>query len=241
MSIYNVIAYLLTDGGIGAEGRIYLANNSKAVIEDFRKQVVEAFGDQKFGFTKADNSTIIRFSNNKVRKQLLSYSNSYRTRHCNTHPKCPRTKDKKTLACNCPITGLPDVSIPREILLADKETKRQFLMRVFTADGGACLSFRKRKDRNDRIETRRMIVLRCDHPVLLKAYSHMLLQLDIVHRIDNTQIQIERLDSIRKFSDEINFLPGVYADRSKSWHRLEKRQILQIILNPNLSRPKVRL
>lgn len=241
MTVFNLIAYLLTDGGIDSQGRVYVASNSKAIIRDFKRQVTSAFGNQKFGFSKSRNAIQIRFSNNKIREELLSYSKSYRTRPCNVHPKCPKWRGNKSRSCNCnPITGVPDAIVPKEIILADKEVKKQFLMRVFTADGGTCLTFRKRKERNNRIEIRRMIVLRCDHPILLKAYCDMLSEFGIQFRVNGTQIQIERIESIRKFRDEINFLPRVNAERSKSWHKFEKRQLLEFMLDPSLLRPKVR-
>lgn len=239
MSEFNLIAYLLTDGGIGSRGEIYVASNSPAIINDFKKQTIETFGKQHFRFTKVDKATMIKFNNNEVRKQLLTRSPTYRTRPCNIHPVCPNwSKRYKSRACICnPIVKMPPTIVPKEILLASKDVKREFLMRVFTADGGPCLSFRKR---GNRIETRRMVVLRCNHPTLLKSYSNMLLEFDIPHRIDNTQIQIERKESIRKFKEEINFLPNVNVERSKFWHGIEKRKMLDFLLDPSLLRPKVR-
>ncbi len=240
MSEFNLIAYLLTDGGIDSRGQMYVASNSPAIIKDFKKQVIETFGKQNFRYTKVDKATMIRFSNNKVKNQLLTRSPTYRTRPCNVHPVCPKwSKKYNSKSCVCdPITKMPPTIVHKEIIAAKKDVRRQFLMRVFTADGGPCLSFRKR---GNRTETRRMIVLRCNHPTLLKSYSDMLLKFGILHRIDNTQIQIERIDAIRKFKEEINFLPRVNVERSKIWHGIEKRKMINFLLKPSLLYPKVRL
>ena len=46
------------------------------------------------------------------------------------------------------MTGIPPTIIPKEIMNADKEIKKEFLKRVFTADGGPVLAYRKRGNRN---------------------------------------------------------------------------------------------
>lgn len=221
MSVFNVIAYLLTDGGIDSQGRIYFANNDLAVIEDFKQQATSAFGNLKFGYTKARKSTIVRFSNKSVKNLLLKYSPSFRTRLCQEHPKCRGN-------CLCDkSTGLPPTKVPEEILNADKEAKKEFLSRIFTGDGGPVLTYRKR---GNRTETRRMVVLRCNHPTLLESYKKMLSEFGINFRINGTQIQIERLDSLRKFRESVNFLPNAKVGRGKNWVGVEKRQVLDKML-----------
>ena len=139
MSIYNIVAYLLTDGGIDSKGRIYFASTSGVPIEDFKTEVMETFNKQKFSFTTATAARVIRFSSSNVREKLLSLSPSYRTRPCNVHPICPKLKsNKRTLNCICEKrrNNYPPTQIPDEIMNGNKEIKREFLKRVFTADGG---------------------------------------------------------------------------------------------------------
>ncbi len=221
MSIYNVIAYLLTDGGIDYHGRIYLANNDDVVIEDFKQQVINTFGNVHFGYSRARNSRIVRFSNHQIKNLLLQYSPSYRTRPCNVHPRCHA-------GCSCnPETKLPPARIPEKIMNAHKNIKKEFLMRIFTADGGPVLTYRRR---GKHIETRRMVVLRCNHPVLLNSLKKLLSEFVISFRTNGTQIQIERIESLKKFRDNINFLPGATVGRGKRWIGVEKSKVLDKML-----------
>jgi intein/homing endonuclease len=237
MSIHNVIAYLLTDGGIDANGRIYFSNTSNVLIDDFKNQVEESFGTQKFSFTKAGRTQIIRFSNNKVKKQVLKLSPSFRTRSCKTHPICPGLKGETKVCPCCDGTKcyeeFPPTRIPDEIMNSSNLVKKEFLTRIFSADGGPVLT---KRNRRNYIEIRRMIILSSSHPTLKQQYKDLLLGFGIIPRDNGTQLQIERREDIEKFKNEINFLPGVVVTKGKRWLGLEKRKVLEFM---SLPRPKV--
>jgi hypothetical protein len=238
MSIESVIAYLLTDGGISADGRIYLASTSDVIIEDFRKEVMKTFGSQKFSFDRAGSAKVIRFSSTKARKTLLALSPSYRKRACRNFPQCPRIKDPKCRVLSClscePIDGFPPTKIPEIIMNGNKEVKQSFLMRVFSADGGPVLTERNRRNY---LEIRRMIILSCSNPILQAQYRKLLSEFDIKSRKNGIQLQIERKEDIEKFKTQINFLPGVVVTKGKRWKDIEKRKVLEFMCLP---RPKVR-
>lgn len=238
MSIEKIIAYLLTDGGISADGRIYVANTSDAIIEDFKKQITETFGPQKFSFNRASSAKIIRFSSAKARETLLALSPSYRTRACEKFPKCPRVKNPKfrVLSClKCESTnGFPPTKIPDIVMNSNKEIKQSFLMRVFSADGGPVLTERNRRNY---LEMRRMIVLSCSNPTIQAQYMMLLSEFGIKPRKNGIQLQIERKEDIEKFKNQINFLPGVRVTKGKRWKGVEKRKVLEFMCLP---RPKVR-
>ena len=236
MGIENIIAYLLTDGGISADGRIYVASTSNVIIEDFKKEVTETFGPQKFSFNRATSAKIIRFSSPKAREILLTLSPSYRTRACGNFPPCPKVKNPncRVLSClNCaPINGFPPTKIPEIIMKGSKEIKRSFLMRVLSADGGPVFT---QRNKENRIEIRKMIVLSCSNPYLQTQYVQLLSEFGIKARKNGIQLQIERKEDIEKFKSQINFLPGVVVTKGKKWKGIEKRKVLEFMCSP---RPK---
>jgi hypothetical protein len=238
MSVENIIAYLLTDGGISADGRIYVANTSDVLIEDFRKEIIETFGPQKFSFNRAGSTKIIRFSSAKARKILLAFSPSYRTRACKKFPQCPRVKNLKCRVLSClkceSTNGFPPTKIPDIIMNGNKEIKQAFLMRVFSADGGPVLTERNRRNY---LEIRRMIVLSCSNPTIQAQYMTLLSEFGIKPRKNGIQLQIERKEDIEKFKSQINFLPCVTVTKGKRWKGVEKRKVLEFMCLP---RPKVR-
>lgn len=122
---------LLTDGGVSKASKnlyeIYITNNSETLLRLFKVCISEIFGQQKFYEYKSKTVSKVKITSYKIANFLFDFSPSYRTRRCDTYPKCSRMKDRISCKFCLPMACYPPVKIPDFIANGTTEIKRENL------------------------------------------------------------------------------------------------------------------
>lgn len=234
--LVRLIALLLTDGGISKASKnlyeIYITNNSNIILNMFEACIEDLFGKQKFYRYKFKTVKKVKITSKEIGIYLLKFSSSYRTRPCNTYPKCL----DKTLCRICrSINGYPPARIPKFILNGKIEIRQEFLKIAFSADG--CIEFyenknKKNNKKSNKKSIQRRISLFCSNPYILKQFKTMIKKCGFNITFTKTEIRITGKKQLNKFKNEIGFLDGVVvSSKSKFWCGYDKNELLRIVLN----------
>lgn len=170
-TLAQLVGILLTDGGVSKISKnlyeIYITNNSETLLQLFKDCISKIFGQQKFYEYKSKTVNKVKITSKEIADFLFNLSLSYRTRPCDTYPKCSRMKNKISCKLCLPDNGYPPVKIPDFILNNNDELKREFLKVVFSAEG--CVEFYENKYRyKNKTGLQRRVSLSCYNPRLLK-------------------------------------------------------------------------
>lgn len=239
MTLAQLIGILLTDGGVSKASKnlyeIYITNNSETLLNLFKVCICELFGQQKFYEYKSKTVRKVKFTSDRIAAFLFAFSSSYRTRRCDTYPRCSRVEDRIPCSVCLPDEGYPPVKIPDFISNGTAEIKKKFLKVAFSAEG--CVEFYENKYKNKaKTGLQRRVSLSCYNPNLLKQYSDMLKSLGYKISITKTEIRITGKEQLAKFSNEIGFLNDVYvSSKSKYWNNFDKNELLRLVLSSYLN------
>jgi len=100
----------------------------------------------------------------------------------------------------------------------------EFLQIVASAEG-----YVKIWERDGDLEA--SVGIACAHPSLARSYCYMLKRLGIKCVFDGRAVVIRQKESIKIFSDKINFLNGVtVSEHSPKWKGYEKKELLEKLL-----------
>ncbi len=211
-SLGNLIGLLLTDGCVSDNRFLIFHNKSEVVHEEFRKYVVELFGDVHFTQRLEMNGTKrTQVTSKRIVSELLELSEM--------------TTFRKKQFDN---GGFPQTRLPKFINNLSKDSKSKFLQAIFSADGSISVSARWHK-RNNSWEIRRRIELTCKNPYLREDFYTLIKNFGFYPRVSNENITMERKSDIAGFTDLVRFIPNVkIGGDSKYWKGFEKNQVLDL-------------
>jgi len=239
IKLVHLIGILLTDGGVSRLTKnlyeTYITNNSEVLLKLFKECISKLFGHQKFYEYESKTVSKVKVVSNYIANFLFSLSLSYRTRPCDTYPKCRKSEDHISCKSCEPENGYPPVRIPQFILKGKDKIKKEFLKVVFSAEG--CVEFYENRYKSkNKVGLQRRVSLSCYNPHLLKQYSEILRSLGFKISITKTEIRIGGKNQLMKFKKEIGFLNNIYVSRkSKYWNGYDKKELLELVLSSYLN------
>ena len=222
-------AFLLADGCLTSTEKgnymMVFYNRSKALLSTF------ADAATRLGSKPHVLQDRVVIYDNKLARSLLELTPSYRTKPCDSRPKCPRSRGLSHGPCaRCtPLvignTRWPPTRIP-EPVFTDPGITRSYLRILFSCDGGVELRHRRA---SGRLILERRISITSAHPLVRAQIVKLLSSLGISARVEGPHVLIYRKRSLRIFADEIGFLPGALVVRGKHWRGYEKARVLELL------------
>lgn len=206
-------ALLFTDGSlIPDKYQINFANTSKELIEIFCNLVYDVYKHKLpknsvgKGAGRKQKLYIAQFKSKDICNDLLKDVFGY------------KTKSVKTF-------------LPKQWFKFSHKELSYVLRSVFDADGGCSLRISWKKKKRC-YEIQREVFIACENSHLRNDYKKLLNKLRIKTGESSGKITITNLDSIKLFKNLIGFSKNVHVGYdSKHWQGLEKRNLLNLILN----------
>lgn len=221
----NLVALCLSDGGVGVSSGtryVHFTNKSETLLTLFENEI-RKFSKAKIHKQVKERGITLRVFDKNLVRALLEISPNFRTKACNSYPKCKPKYCKHEI-----IDGIswPRIEIP-EKLFRTKSDKTSFLRIYASCDGYP--SIFPRKGTWSAVE--RIVAIVCHHPQLKQRISHMLNDVGVPHTIKKYSLEMRSKDSIEKFAKYVGFLDGVeMTGNSRHWEGVEKNKILSRIL-----------
>lgn len=221
-TLASLVAILFTDGCVSRKGvnswRIYFSNKSKVLIKLFKDSIIAVFGLDasrvRIGRTR-DGLLKAVVDSAKIGHYLFEKFGTFRTLSMQD--------------------GTPTKAKLPVVELLESGKVKTFLRVAFSCDGGvSCYpAYRSGKKGGTRWLIR-TVFLSCAHERLRKEYQFLLKILGIYGKDvpKDGKIKIETEKGIRKFYQEVGFVPGVQVtDHSKFWRGYEKQYVLGQIID----------
>jgi len=227
-SMARLVAFLVSDGGLSRRTHtsvIHFSSRSPVLMKAFRETV--GMIAKRLHISRQEHDCFV--ISKSLGELLLNLSPSYRKSPCNSHPVCPILKGRAIGPCRkCKSSQysrrlFPPVKIP-SFVMKDRRLWPEFLQIVSSAEG-----YVKIWEKDGDLKAG--VGIACAHPVLARSYCYMLKQLGIRCAFDGRAVMIRRKESIKIFSDKINFLSGVtVSGHSPKWKGYEKKELLEKLL-----------
>jgi len=224
----RLVAFLLSDGGLSRRTHtsvIHFSSRSPILMNAFRETVGKIAHRLHSKRRKYDCFIISK----SLGQLLLNLSPSYRKSPCNSHPVCPILKGRAVGSCRkCKPSRyasrlFPPVKVPY-FVMKNRKLWPEFLQIVASAEG-----YVKIWERDGDLKA--SVGIACAHPSLARSYCYMLKRLGIKCVFDGRAVVIRQKESIKIFSDKINFLNGVtVSEHSPKWKGYEKKELLEKLL-----------
>ncbi|MHA1410580.1 MAG: LAGLIDADG family homing endonuclease, partial [Candidatus Odinarchaeia archaeon] len=208
---------------------IHFTNQSDVLLGLFRREI-KKFSKAKIHEQQKERGITLRVFDKNLVSEMLKISPSFRTKACDSFPKCTcicHKTNKKCQKCT-DIYGKkwPLVKIKKGFF-KNKKQICSFLQVYASCDGYP--SIFPRPHSWSKVE--RIVAIVCQHPLLKQQLSHLLSRVGIDHKIKKDGLFMRSKSSIKKFKDKIGFYPGVkMTGNSKYWKGLTKNHVLGIIL-----------
>lgn len=201
---------LLTDGSVIPErNQISFANTSEELVNQFCNLVNSVYGYEipksRIGFGKGTKQKlyIVQFKSKEICRDLLKEM-SYNTSK--------------------------DVSIPGYWFDFSEQEKTKILRTMFDTEGGCSLRLVWLKKKNC-FEVKREVFISCENQKLRRQFRLLVESLGIKTGESSGKVTITNRRDIEKFRNAVNFSPNVKVGfDSKVWHGIEKRRLLDILL-----------
>jgi len=192
----------------------------RAIVEDFSgvcrrllERDVGSIGKRKRSKNWRATYTFSCKINKEWRKRLFGLSPTYRTK--------PYVGSVKRY---------PNVKIPG-VVFKNKHTLRNFLQAMVNSEGSVQLRVWKH---NKWFELLRYVKISCSHPTVLDAIHKTLNSIGVDNRKapkrNPNSVIIQKKEAMRKFSNEIGFMKGIWVSRTGLWKGHEKRDILNLAI-----------
>ena len=120
--------------------------------------------------------------------------------------------------------------IPRFVMNEwDPKILAEYLKIIASTDGGVAFYQSKRND--GYVRTERHVIIGCKDELIKKQISELFSRLDINTRIVKEGLRISGRSNLKKFRDEIGFVPGcLVTAKSTKWKGYMKNQVLDIMI-----------
>ena len=229
----SLVALCMSDGGIGRTAGtryIHFTNKSNTLLSLFEKEI-RKFSDAKIHKQQKERGITLRVFDKNLVSEMLKISPSFRTKACDNFPRCICECHKSKSKCKecIYIEGKKwPLARIKKSFFKNKKQICSFLKIYASCDGYPSLF--PRRDSWSKVE--RIVAIVSYHPLLKKQISSLLDKLGIEHKIKKDGLFMRSRSSIKKFKDQISFIPGVkMTGNSKYWQHLTKNQVLRIILD----------
>lgn len=217
---YNLIAVILADGSVDKKRYTVSFTEDEELVKSLIKEFKEIDGIKiDWKIEPQINSCRARAYSKKLVGQLLSFTESFRTRPYNVHPKDP-------IEYNNP--EYPKVKIPDECF-KNIENARGFLRHYVSCDGGPEFSVYVRRDRN-LIQIHYGIKIGCKNPSLRKQLGKLFKFFQVRTRERDDGLVIENMKNILLFKRKIGFLETTKVRRGKFLRGFYKNDVIKLII-----------
>jgi hypothetical protein len=211
LNLSNLIAFLLSDGFVSAEGQIDFYNKDISLVKEFKKISSKIFRIKHFHSRKKKDGTYeISFHSIDITNYLKNFVKTFN-----------RESDRKTKI-------VPDSNIPKEVREGSDEIKREFIKYYSSCDGCISISI-SYKNSKKCFEIYPFISIACKHSQLRNQIRLVLESLGFQPCEDSAGIKLSKRKDILKYRNEIGFCKNCrISKKSIYWNGYTKNEVLNL-------------